>query len=612
MVNKKDAFSVLVETILIIIGVILLWHKILLPTSYYVMVFLLATLIVVQMLTRNDLLVLQIGLLLLFMNSVYYIATNYKIIPFWDGNWDFAVIKTFIEDGRIFLISSASPPVSTLAGYRPATILSIYSGWPLLHSLIFSLSQVSGIDAFQLSLMLPLLISVVSFLFVYLVIEEIRISLGLNVIVTNFALLIYATSAEALFWQMQFVRQNLGLMLFYISIYMFYLSITKITYSRKYLMLTMFFAMSLVIAHHFTSFIMVSFFLLFFAIQIAQKYLGRIKVTRGKFQTIRTSSIATLSLALLFSTFMFLWWGYFATTYIWRQIDSTLTRFLEALIGVRKFEYMPKFAQYPEVLRPSWAISLLTMRDILIYTPAIFGLFVIVFRKRDFLNGSNSRTFVVFSSIAFGLIIIINNFTIRVEIFRLFMMMLPLVALLSATFIIYFERKTRRIWRVLTIGTISALLIFAAFVGLWGHKFAPMHLYDPSIGSSNIGERNIDVVRVGDFLRQKIQVTHFHAIWVDDDASLVLLLQPINYYKIMRLGPSYIETHSSKKLPINELVCEFSNFNLYHYYVGTSSSMTLEEGQVLKHELCQYFENDFLRIYDDGKYRFWIYEGAGK
>jgi hypothetical protein len=611
MHNKKDAFSVLVETILIITGMILLWYKILLPTSYYVIVVLLATLIVAQMLTRNDLLVLQIGLLLLFMNSVYYVATNYKIIPFWDGNWDFAVVKTFIGEDRISLISGVSPPVSTLAGYRPATILSIYSGWPLLHSLAFSLSQVSGIDVFQLSLILPPLISIVSFLFVYLIVEKTRTSLGLNVMVTNFALLIYATSAEALFWQIQFIHQNLGIMLLYITIYMFHLSRTKITYSKRCLMLTMFFAMSLVIAHHFTSFIMASFFFLFFAIQIAQKYLGRIKVAREKFPTIRAPAIATLSLALLVSTFMFLWWGHFATTYIWRQMGSTLTRFLEVLIGVRKFEYMPKSAYYPEILTPSWAISLLTMRDILIYTPAIFGLLIIMFRKRDFFNGSN-RTFVVFSSIAFGLIIIINNFTIRVEIFRLFMMMLPLVALLSATFFIYFEGKARRIWRVWTVGTISALLIFASFVGLWGHRFAPMHLYDPSIGSSDIGERNIDVVRVSGFLNQRIQVTHFHAIWVDDDASLVSLLQPIDYCKIMRLGSDYIETHSSKKLLINELVCEFSNFNLYHYYAGVSSSMTPEEGQSLKHELYHYFENDLLRIYDDGKYRFWVYEGTGR
>lgn len=606
MSNKQSVIFVALEIILIVFGGISLWYEIFLPTAYYLVAVSLAALIIAQILTKRNSksLVFQIALLVLFMNSVYYLATNYRIIPFWDGNWDFAVVKTFIQKEEIFVISGQEPSTSLLPGYGPARILATYSGWPLLHSLAFSLSQISGIDAFYIALALPPLISIISFLFVYLIVEKARRSLGLDTMVTNLALLIYATSAEALFYPIQFVQQNLGIMILYIAIYTFYLSTTNSTHSREYLGLTVFFTMALVTTHHFTSFIMASFLFVYFALQIIQAHFSRIKIIRRALSEYRTPAIATLGIALLMSTFLFFWWNYYSTS-IWRQIDSTLTRFLTVLLGARPFVYMPNPSYYPEVLTPLWVTSLLTLRDVLIYISSVFGLFLIMFRKTE----ARQKSFVMLSSLAFGLIIIIDNFTIRVEVFRVFMLALPLVALLGATFFAHFGKNwAKGIWRLLFVATVLVILILAAFTGLWGHNFAPMHLYDPSISPSEIGERNLDFMRVNDFFSQKIQATSFQVIWADDDAPLVSLLQPNDYNKIMRLGASYIEIHSHGKLSVNELVCGFSDLNLYHYFAGVSSTMTPEQGQALEYQLHEYLDNNLTRIYDDGKYRFWINE----
>ena len=147
MVNKQSVIFVALEIILIVFGGISLWYKILLPIAYYLVATLLAALIIAQIVTRSNSksLVFQIALLVLFMNSVYYLATNYRIIPFWDGNWDFAVAKTFIQEDRIFMIGGQETSTSILPGYRPATMLPKYSGWPLLHSLALSVSQISGV-----------------------------------------------------------------------------------------------------------------------------------------------------------------------------------------------------------------------------------------------------------------------------------------------------------------------------------------------------------------------------------------------------------------------------------------------------------------------------------
>ena len=304
MSNKQSVVFVALEIILVVFGGVSLWYKVLLPIAYYLVATLLAALIIAQVLRKSNSksLVFQIALLVLFMNSVYYLATNYRMIPFWDGNWDFAVAKTFIQEDEIFVISGQETSTSILPGYRPAGMLQKYSGWPLLHSLAFSLSRISGIDVFHVSLALPPLISITSFLFVYLIVEKARSSLGLDTMVTNFALLIYTTSAEALFWQIQFVRQNLGTMMLYVTIYTFYRSVTNVTHARKYRVLTIFFAMALVTTHHFTSFIMASFLFVYFALQIIQEYSSRIRIGRKVFSAYRTPAIATLGIALLMST----------------------------------------------------------------------------------------------------------------------------------------------------------------------------------------------------------------------------------------------------------------------------------------------------------------------
>lgn len=593
--DKQSVIAIALEIVLIVVVGYSLWHKILLPITYYLVATLFAALIVAQMLTKGDRksLVFQIALLVLLTNIVCYLATNYRIIPFWDGNWDYAVTKTFIQEGNIFIIREQEPPTM---------VLSWYSGWPLLHSLVFSLSQISGIDAYHISLCLPLLISITSFLFVYLIVEKARRSLGLDTMVTNLALLIYATSAEALFWQIHLVRQNLGIMVLFATIYVFYLSSINLTDSRKYKALAIFFAMTLVVTHHYSSFIMASFFFLFSAFQIISAYFRRTRIRSKLFWARPAPAMTTLGIALLMSVFLFSWWDYFGTA-IWPVVKSQITRLPQVFLGIQEFEYMPMPAYYPETLTPIWATSLLMLRDILTYIPAFFGLFLLLFRKTK----TRHEFFVVFSSLTFGLLFVIDNFVLRVEMFRIFVLALPFVVLLSAVSFARFEKKLKGIGRFLFVTTVLIVLVLAAFVGLWGHRFAPIHLYDPSVNSVEVGERNIDFMRVNGFFSQRIQVDSFQAIWVDDDTPLVSLLQPDDYNKIRRFRLDYIQTQATVRPSTNELVCEFKDFNLYYYYSGAYSPIkTPEEAQTLKYELYPYFDNNLNRIYDDGKYRFWV------
>jgi len=600
----KWSFLILLEIVLMIVGAFCLWFRVLLPIAYYLVAILISTLTVIQLFKRSNsrLVLIQIFLLLLFTNNIYNFYTRYQIIPFGDANWDCAAEKIYNQTG-MFSVIDPSKPINFPGVYQPASILKWYTEWPILHVLAFSLSKISGLDVFYIALILPQIISVTSFLFVYLLVERLRISLQLNVMTRNLALVLYVASAEALFYPTQFVQQNFGMFLFFAVIYLLYLSHTVPINSIKYKAICIVFAATLAVAHHFTAFTLASFLFLFYLLQLIGKYLSGTNITRKYILFPYLSESLTLGLAFLTSIFMFLWWDNFGTI-IWRFTDSVLTRFIQTLMGIRKFEYAPPVGYYPEVLKPLWAMVLLRFRDVVVYLPSLAGIFLIIFYRK---KKTPHESFLILASFSLGLLFIINNFTIRIQMFRLFILALPLIVLLSASFFTFFTDKYKGLKSKLILNIILLILIFTAFVGLWGHEFALVHVYDTSVKASDIGERNFDYIRVGEFFNQRVNATNYQTIWVDDDAALVWLLQPDNYYKILRLWPEYFAVQQSTNKPKNELICSFRDLNMYCYFAGASLRIkTLEEAKVLRDEFYNYFEGRFNRIYDDGKYIFWM------
>lgn len=578
MFSKKKVIVVALEVALILFVAGCLWYKFLLPTSYFATAALLTSLLIIQLVKSHDIkfLVFQIALLFLLTRNTYYLATNYSIIPFNDGNWDYGVVKTFMENSSIFVIRE--PNLAT-------TFLTWYSGWPALHTLAISLSQVSGIDAFHVALLLPSIIGLGSFVFVYLFVEQMRKSMKIDSRVTPLALMIYATSAESFFWPMQFVRQNLGMLLFTITLYLISLMVTN-PRSSKYKALTIFFAMSLVITHHFTSLVMVGYLFLFFVSSLIGKYL--LKTQRV--------NLSITGIAMTAYAFLFVWWNNFGSI-IWPTVGSGIKRFIGVLMGIKEITFLPRGAYYPNVIKPPWVLSLLTLRDLLIYVPAFFGLFLVMVKA----NKTPARSFVVYSALACGTMFIIDNLFIRVEAFRIPSLSLPFLVLLSAISYTQLRKRLKPVWNASIIAVIMTILLLSLFTGLWGHNFAPLHIYDPHISYMDLGERNLDFMRVNDFLTRKLSTDGFQRIWTDDSNPLISLLNPIDYNKIKGLTVDSIHTLDPYG---NDLVCAFKDLNLYSYYRGAFLKSP-HETEVFRYELHKYLGDNFNRIYDDGKYVFW-------
>ncbi len=560
-----------------------LWYKVLLPGFYYLSMIILIALVIIQVaLNRTSkILIVQIALIFLLTRSVFYLSTNYSIIPFGDGNFDYATAATFMQQGKAFIID------------EPA-LLTTYSGWPLLHILAVSISSVSGLPLFYTAILLPYVFSISLFLFVYLIVEKVRKSLKFDSSLTFFALLIFAASPDSFFWPMQFVRQNMGLLFLAVTMFLIIQAVSNPAAS-KYKTLALFFALITVMTHHLSSLILALYLLLFSLLIVLGRYFDKTKIGMDSRSWPLRASLWSIGLAMI--AFIFVWWDRFATN-VWPFVATGIDRFLMMLEGLRAAEASPARAIYPAVLAPPLVTGLLLVRDLMLYLPAAIGFFLIYRRA----TRAPEKTFIVYSALAFGLIIIIDYFTTKIGTIRVIAMASPVLALLSGVLYFKIVEKAKKSWKVLLTALLVISLFVPLFIGLWGHNFAPVHLYNPAINPIDVGERNTDFMRIVDY-NVNIPVENFSTVWGDDRNPLVFLLNPNDYPKIERMPYGYFALLGSHE---NELAYVLKDLNLYYYHAGVYSPID-DPAQVdgVRQELRQRLEDRFNRLFDDGKYEIW-------
>ena len=585
---------ILVEMAFILIIAYCVWQKTLLPYTYLFAAMILGVSLAISIVKSSDradkYIILQIFLVFFLLTHIYYLSSQ-NIIPFGDAYWDYAVVKTFAQESHVFVIHGMVKPTEA-AGYSE---LTWYSGWPLLHTLGLSFCQVSGIDPFYLNLIIPSLFGFVSFALVYLLVEKLRIKLHFGKEITIFALLVYATSPEAIFWQMQFVKQSFAIVLFTLILYLLCVS-TLYKPNRRYSAILIVLALLLVVSHHFTSFTVVSFLILFSAFLAVGRYVEKIKILEHLFWSPR--KVSFLGIALLMCTFMFVWWDSFGNV-IWPTVQSRLTRFMEILKNMQTVQFFVPKAYYPTVLRPVWIPPFLLLRDLIMYAPAFLG-FLLILTK---ISKMPAKSFVVYSILTFGLIFLIDDVFFALEPLRVVLLVMPLLAFLSSVFYNKIRDRSKLAWKAI-VSMVIILFVLSSFGGLWAHDFAPIHLYNPSINPIEIGEVTPYFIRLKSFFEHKIAVENLQTVRADSIDPLVYLLNPNEYDKIKSLPTENVQQLGEEEA---NLVCSFKDLNMYIYYGGIWTPIkTLEEAETVQYELRQYLNGYFNRVYSDGRNILWI------
>lgn len=170
-----------------------------------------------------------------------YLAIAKYVQPLFDDPWSDLRTATFFADANQLVTLPIVPNVS----------LVTYSLWPMLHLLSLTISRVFGISLLDAFTFFGPIIAFPSLLFVYLTTLE----LFGDSKKAAAAALIFSTFSIPMFWQMQVVRQNLGLTIFCGGFYTYARSRKRNENST--LVLALFFFSILPLVHHITALVAV-------------------------------------------------------------------------------------------------------------------------------------------------------------------------------------------------------------------------------------------------------------------------------------------------------------------------------------------------------------------
>jgi hypothetical protein len=330
---------------------------------------------------------------------------------------------------------------------------------------------------------------------------------------------------------------------------------------------------------------------IFSALNLFGRWVAKWERLRSIFSPVGRDVFIGLGLLTFFS--MLIWWVGNSTAIV-PTITSRLVLFFENL-GLEKL-YSQVIVPYPEVLRPVWISLLLNFRDLMIFVPAGIGL-LLLWRSKLV---PREKFFIIYGVLGFGFILIINVI-FRIEPLRIVLFMAPFIAFLSAVFFDKLLNKLKILSKTVVF-VVILLLVFASFIGLWGHSFAPIHLYDSSVDRIEIGEATSDFIRVKSFFENNLNISDFEEVRADIISQLVYLLDSKDFDKIKSLPVDNFNQLDNS----STIVCSFNDLNLYQYYAYVWSPIELSEAKIVQQELKFYLENNFQLIYSDGSVSIWI------
>jgi len=530
----------------------------------------------------------------LLLRNMQFIATQYGALMPGDVTWEYAVINTFSQADKVFVI----PPSAF------SNMLTWYSSWPLLHSFSMIFAETLGIKISLLPVILPTIFSFIGFLFVYLVTDRLAIDLKLNKVIVPLSLLFYAISPEAIYFGFKFVRNSMAVVFVLAEFYLIYKYISQ--RDSRVLALIILNALAIVLTHHYTSFIFTAYLLAFaalaFVLTLVQGRPGKLswiaKLPRFRKEAVIIGVVGIISVACVFG-----WW-------------SQAGKIIEGTAGgvasrIQEMEVAPSIleAHYPEVLTPPW-VNLLWARDFLIYLPVFYGFAWLIrqkFKKSTLdLKEGKGFYFWVLSLVCFGAFFLFELFISHVETFRIVLLGLPFIALCSA--ILYVEVLSHGRWLKWVTFAVLVFAITSSSLGLWGHRYAPIHLYCSTVSSQEVGEATALDDRhyaLQQFVNENGLDLKPDEIMSDDNSLLYRLLPPEEYKKIgPGLGALTDELNSCIYYGIESVVIDF-NTSFYSHYCGPYSPVDVGAAGEARAEYHSELEYNLNKIYDNG-FEIWL------
>ncbi|MCL0064803.1 hypothetical protein M1N84_02755 [Dehalococcoidia bacterium] len=576
---KPERFSVLLvllEIPLIVILVCQALYKLFPVWVYFLVSALLGIVISIFLLTqghRRGFIFLQLLLIAFLIRNIWYLSTHYSVMPLGDAYGQFGVMEAILQRNRAIVLPEP---------YQ----ISMYSGWPAMQLLGVSFSYICDIEPLIVAVLFPHLFFLGIFIFAYLLLRKFEADFGVSYKVTGFALIALVV-LPFLFIPPTFKYQEMATLLLLATFYLLYRQFSLSSAPNSVLLIITLTA--LVVTHHYTSAIGLLYLFLFsIFLTIGTSKLFVSKTQHGFFR-ITQPVYSFFNVGIIMSIFLFLWWNNYAII-IWPYVASEIERLVYVFRELR-FEPFYPLVQYPDFLTPPWALVLLTMRNIILFTSIVLGFILIWLKKVP----PRPKAFVLSSLIAAGLLFAGECFTHWILSYRTVFLFSPFVVF---CFGIFYERLFEIKWKAISYVVITitiALLVFCGFTGQGNHRFIPAHLYDPKVTWIQAGEHPHNWERLKPFFAKE-PYNSVEQILTDNRFVLSLLLPLDKWDKIPHFRKQRVE------LSVPSLIVAFRDLCTWSYIGGPPVA---GYGELELSEFRQEVDRRLHLIYNDGGFKVW-------
>lgn len=525
-----------------------LFLKLYLPLSYYVLTMLLAIILVslIAYGRPNPCMLAAILVAGLILRMLPMIRTNFSVEPLYDGYKDIVTAELWYRMGRAPILHgnqdleyTSSFPLLKILTVMYAYIMGPHSPWQLL--------------IVRSALVLTLAYAFVMMLFAHLFGKEVEKRTDLRRL-SLVLLLLFAISPDAVYYGMIYYPRYYCAMFIYMLLWMMISG--KI--NSKYFPLASMLMITLPFTYAGYPWILLTFITACYILS---------SLLKGKGKDYTPSPIL---LALLMTGIILSWMYYAIPDLLANNLRGAINKLVNWFSimkheGLTEREWIETPYYIPPCLRTPFNV-LVKVRDIIIYASVLIGIIYMLiktFRKRGHEVFSILTIHVLTLSILYVVFVEIQRFSFQVVLTPFMYIVLLFAATCYVVAIKAISRVARsKPWKrilLLVLLPIIPLSIAAstAFLSPWSHRILLKWYYDQSIGVIEVGEHNPQYIAIAKF----VPTSHVrsYAYLLTDDVHLAMTLYPYEYNKIKHF--TYILQLPNKR-SVNQriLVISFREF----------------------------------------------------
>jgi hypothetical protein len=508
------------------------------------------------------------------LRLIYYASTRFSVLPFGDPYAAYGTVLSTIQSSHVIV-----PTVSDYS-FLPLDYMISYSQWPGFQLMSAQLAQITGTNAFNVAMFLPLVLFAPLFIMSYALIK--RLTNSIKDSLPKLPLLCLALVICNPFFEIPplFKYDFAAILLIIPSILVLSYLLENWTTSGYFTVLLL--SAGLTITHSYTSVLWV----IFVSVLVIIGYTNRrfrfmAKILRGYLLERDQLTHTRMRNLLIVILIMSLAWWSFVGIEVWGA-----GRYLVEEVGIIYSILMSSTGVSPfassglTILTPGWILWILQIRNVVLLLLLVLGTIALfIIRSKDSAGGRLklmllvTAVVTVFATLSFYSGGNIGPYAYPSRILA------PLLGVISVLPFVLLVRKRKTLARTLLVCVIG-LLMFAAALGFWGNSYAPVYLYNGQVSPSSFGEHPLIYSAVSHFTQY---LSHPTCILTNEEFVTSLSI-PFNYWPITHglwsanANPGCIEIIYPSINASSSYITEIpigQSFNMSAYYEGMTNKSDL-------------------------------------